>query len=69
VLDIDVSIGFHQAPDLYRAVRRTGHTIRSLVDCVIASVALRRAAVLVHKDIDFDRIAAVAPDLMVRSVR
>jgi predicted nucleic acid-binding protein len=68
VLDVDVSIDFHQALELYRAVRRDGHTVRSLFDCVIASVALRRGAELVHKDIDFDRIAAVAPDLKVRSL-
>lgn len=69
VLDVDVAIDFHQGLDLYRAVRASGHTVRSLLDCVIASVALRRAAELVHKDCDFDRIAAVTPDLRVWSVR
>jgi len=69
VLDVDVAIDFNQALDLYRAVRSSGHTVRSLFDCVIASVALRRGAELVHKDKDFDRIAAVAPDLRVWSVR
>lgn len=69
MLDVDVTIDFHQALDLYRAVRRNGHTVRSLFDCVIASVALRRGAELVHKDKDFDRIAAVAPDLRVWAVR
>lgn len=69
LLDVDVAIDFHQALDLYRAVRSSGHTVRSLFDCVIASVALRRGAELVHKDVDFDRIAAVTPELQVRSVR
>jgi predicted nucleic acid-binding protein len=68
VLDVDVAIDFHQALDLYRAVRSSGHTVRSLFGCVIASVALRRGAELVHKDKDFDRIAAVTPDLRVWSV-
>lgn len=69
VLDVDVALDFNQALDLYRAVRVSGHTVRSLSDCLIASVALRRGAELVHKDADFDRIAAVAPDLRVRSLR
>lgn len=68
MLDVDPLIDFQQAADLYRAVRRSGHTVRSMVDCLIASVALRRSAVVVHKDCDFDRIAAVAPQLSVRSV-
>jgi predicted nucleic acid-binding protein len=68
VLDVDVTIDFHQALELYRAVRRTGYTVRSLFDCLIASVAIRRGAEVVHKDVDFDRIAAVAPDFLVRPV-
>ncbi|GAA3991661.1 type II toxin-antitoxin system toxin ribonuclease VapC11 [Allokutzneria multivorans] len=62
-LDIDPAIDFHQASDLYRAVRRSGHTVRSMVDCLIASVALRHDVVLMHKDADYERIAAVAPKL------
>ena len=69
MMDVDVAIDFHQALGLYRAVRASGHTIRSSFDCLIAAVALRRQAELVHKDVDFDRIAAVAPDLQVCSVR
>ena len=69
VLDVDASIDFHQALDLFRAVLRTGHTVRSSFDCLIASVALRRGAELVHKDIDFERLAAVAPDLRTLPVR
>lgn len=68
VLDVDIAVDFDQALDLSRAVRGTGHTVRSLFDCVIASVALRRAATVVHKDRDFDRLAVVAPDLQVWSV-
>ncbi|MBP2476924.1 putative nucleic acid-binding protein [Crossiella equi] len=62
-LDLDPAVDFHQAADLYRAVRRAGDTVRSLVGCLIASVALRTGARLVHKDIDYERLAAVAPGL------
>lgn len=62
-LDIDPEVDLHEAANLYRAVRQSGHTVRSSVDTLIAAVALRRNAVLVHKDHDFDRIAAVAPNL------
>ncbi|MGO1051672.1 type II toxin-antitoxin system VapC family toxin [Crossiella sp. CA198] len=62
-IDVDPAIDFHQAADLYRAVRRAGDTVRSMVDCLIASVALRADVTMVHKDIDFERLAAVAPQL------
>jgi predicted nucleic acid-binding protein len=42
-----------------------GHTVRSSIDTLIAAVAIQRDAVLVHKDKDFDRIAAVVPRLRV----
>ncbi|MCP3800473.1 PIN domain nuclease [Allokutzneria sp. A3M-2-11 16] len=62
-LDVDPAIDFHQAADLFRAVRRSGHTVRSAIDCLIASVALRHDVVLMYKDVDYERIAAVAPNL------
>ncbi|HEX4222307.1 MAG TPA: PIN domain nuclease [Pseudonocardiaceae bacterium] len=68
MLDVDASIDFVRAADIFRAVRAKGHTPRALLDCLIAAVALRREAVLVHKDIDFDRIAEVVPALQVRSL-
>ena len=67
-LDIDPHIDFHQAAHLYRAVRESGHTIRSSIDTLIAAIALRRNAILVHKDADFERIAAVVPDLATESL-
>lgn len=69
VLDVDPSIDFHQALDLYRAVRRTGRTVRSSLGCLVASVAIRRGAQVVHRDVDFELLAAVAPDLRVCAVR
>lgn len=52
---------YHDAAALYRAGRRGGRTIRKLIDCLIAAVALRHQATLVHNDADFDVIAEVAP--------
>jgi predicted nucleic acid-binding protein len=40
-----------------------GKLVRSLMDCVIAAVAVRTAAVLVHQDRDFDVLASIAKDL------
>ena len=68
VLDVDPSIDFIRAAEIFRAVRRAGHTPRALLDCLIVAVALRRDVVLVHKDIDFDRIAEVVPALRVNSL-
>ena len=49
------------AAALYRACRRAGTTIRRLPDCLIAVVALRNRADLLHCDADFDAIARHAP--------
>jgi predicted nucleic acid-binding protein len=56
---------FDLAASIYRAVRVSGHTIRSLVDCLVAALAVRAGAELVHDDVDFDRIAAVIDSLTV----
>ena len=52
---------------LFRAVRASGETVRTLLDCLIAAVAIRTGAVLVHRDRDFDALARVATDLRVVS--
>ena len=39
--------------------------VRSHQDSVIAAIALRTDATLVHNDVDFDRIAEVVTDLAV----
>jgi len=46
---------------LYRTCRRAGRTIRKLPDCLIAAVAIRTGAELLHQDGDFDAIAEHAP--------
>ena len=49
------------AASLYRACRRAGTTIRRLPDCLIAAVAIRTGAEVLHRDADFDAIARHAP--------
>ena len=49
------------AAALYRQMRGAGRTIRNIVDCLIAVVAMRIDAAVLHKDADFDAIAEVAP--------
>lgn len=52
---------FDHAADLYRAARRSGLTVRSGVDCLIAASAIRHGLEVVHRDRDFDVIARVSP--------
>jgi predicted nucleic acid-binding protein len=49
------------AAALYRTCRRGGKTVRRLPDCLIAAVAIRAGAQLLHMDGDFDAIALHAP--------
>ena len=49
-----------QAARLYRAGRKRGVTIRSLVDCLIAPIAMEQRAVFLHKDRDYERISEFA---------
>lgn len=67
-LKVDDTIDFRSAAAIYRAARRGGQTIRSINDCLIASLAIRHKAVLVHRDAEFDVIAALTP-LVARSYR
>ena len=53
------------AAALYRTCRRQGTTIRRLPDCLIATVAIRKRAELLHRDSDFDAIARHAPLVLV----
>ncbi len=52
---------YEAAADLYRRCRRGGETVRALTDCLIAAVALRSGAAVLHRDHDFDVIARHAP--------
>ena len=48
------STDYDDAAALYRRCRRQGETPRKLVDCLIASVAIRTATPILHSDSDFD---------------
>lgn len=50
-----------EAAQLYRSARRRGLTVRSSVDCLIASCALRHDLEILHHDRDFGMLAEVAP--------
>lgn len=62
-LPVDNRIDYHELARVFRSCQASGRTIRKLFDCLIAAVALRTGAVLVHNDRDFDRIAEVYPQL------
>ena len=48
-----------QAVDIYRRARRQGVTVRSGVDCLIASCAATYHLTVVHRDRDYAQIARV----------
>ena len=58
---IDPVCDFTEGAALYKLLRNEGLTIRSVTDCLIAAIAWRRDATVVHADADFDRIAARYP--------
>lgn len=51
---------FDHAVELYRAARRSGATVRSGVDCLIAASAIRHGLEVLHRDRDFGEIARVS---------
>jgi predicted nucleic acid-binding protein len=56
-----VAADWEDAAALYRQLRGAGRTVRNIIDCLIAVVAMRIDAAVLHKDADFDAIAEVAP--------
>jgi predicted nucleic acid-binding protein len=48
---------FDAAAALYRTCRQQGHTVRKLIDCLIAAVAVRGNLPVLHRDADFDILA------------
>jgi predicted nucleic acid-binding protein len=52
---------FEEAVALYRAARRSGVTVRSSVDCLIAACAIRHDLTVLHRDRDFTGLARVSP--------
>lgn len=58
-LRFDAAVDFDAAVRIYRACRSVGVTPRGMVDCMIASVALRNGAALLARDPDLTRVAKV----------
>lgn len=48
---------YDDAASLYRRCRRQGKTVRKLIDCLIAAVAIRTDTPILHRDTDFDTLA------------
>jgi predicted nucleic acid-binding protein len=51
---------FIEAVGLYRTARRNGLTVRSSVDCLIASCALKNDLTVLHRDRDFTALARIS---------
>lgn len=52
---------YQQAASIYRKCRQKGKTIRSTIDCLIATLCLRDDKPLLSKDRDFENIALCFP--------
>lgn len=63
LLAVDAHVDYRSAAAAARASRQNGHPLRSIVDCLIAAVAVRTGATLVHRDRDYDYLAEILPDL------
>ena len=48
---------YDEAARLYRRCRREGETVRRLIDCLIAAVAIGAGVPVLHRDDDFDVLA------------
>ena len=57
---------FTDAAFLYRLCRANGETVRSSVDCLIASVAIRTDRPLLHHDRDYEALARHTPLVALR---
>ncbi|MXY06706.1 MAG: PIN domain nuclease [Gammaproteobacteria bacterium] len=47
-------VDYEQAAILYRQCRANGETVRKLIDCLIAAIAIRHGIPVLHRDADFD---------------
>lgn len=52
---------FERAAELYLTCRRKGGTVRKMMDCLIAAVAVRERAAILHNDRDFEVLARHTP--------
>jgi predicted nucleic acid-binding protein len=54
-------VDYDAAAALYRTCRQQCHTVRKLIDCLIAAVAIRGNVPVLHRDSDFDILAQHTP--------
>ena len=59
---------YERAAVVWRSCHVAGETVRTTLDCLIAAVAIREGASILHKDRDFDVIARHTP-LRIEPVR
>ena len=52
---------YEEAIALYRTARRSGLTVRSAVDCLIAACAIRHDLTVLHLDRDFEQLVPISP--------
>jgi len=50
-------VDYDAAAALYRTCRQRGYTVRKLIDCLIAAVAIRGNVPVLQRDADFDILA------------
>jgi len=60
-IPVEPATDFDAAARIYRACRAAGVAPRGLVDCLVATIALRAGATVLAGDRDFARIARVFP--------
>jgi predicted nucleic acid-binding protein len=48
---------YDEAATLYRVCRRQGETVRRMIDCLIAAVAIDARTPILHADADFEVLA------------
>lgn len=56
-----ISRDYDEAAALYRQCRRRGQTVRKMIDCLVAAVAIRVDAPVLHMDRDYDILARHTP--------
>ena len=58
-LILDETLDFRTAAHIHRSARRAGLTLRGLNDCLIAAIAIRHQATIIHQDVDFEVIGSI----------
>lgn len=52
---------FEEAVHLYRLAKRSGLTVRSSVDCLIAACAIRNDLTVLHRNRDYEALSRISP--------